>query len=184
MKRAERRLWQSAHTITDVGDLTARWLERDIGQHPGYRGRSGPDPETATVAADLAAINRAGFVTHSSQPGRADGPYRQRAAVEGFTSQEVAERLKAASGGQIMVIVQPPLPPRKTNYSRIVPVSMLGDRATTHFGTHMSTADIVPTYDILPRDAVEELAAATQVTVIGLEWGGNGLWAWIRDVLL
>jgi len=43
---------------------------------------SGGTRETMPIAADLAAINRAGLVTTSSQPGEVDCTYRQRAAVD------------------------------------------------------------------------------------------------------
>ncbi|MBO0847833.1 MAG: hypothetical protein J2P20_00095 [Pseudonocardia sp.] len=49
--------------------MTASWLERELPQHPGYPGPEGPDPETDLIAGRLAAANRAGFLTHHSQPG-------------------------------------------------------------------------------------------------------------------
>ncbi|WP_370153306.1 hypothetical protein [Streptacidiphilus sp. EB129] len=86
MKRSERRLWRSAATVQDLADLMARWLEGDIGSQPGYQPRCGPDPETADLIETLAACNRAGYLTIGSQPGLITDDVRQRAGVEGFTT--------------------------------------------------------------------------------------------------
>jgi hypothetical protein len=83
--------WRSATTYADLCELTARWLERDIPEHPGYGepgAETGPDPETEPLVPTLAALNRAGFLTIGSQPGHEPtvgwdlSVYEQRAAVE------------------------------------------------------------------------------------------------------
>ncbi len=35
MNRADRKAWRSARTLADLGELTARWIEGDLGEHPG-----------------------------------------------------------------------------------------------------------------------------------------------------
>jgi hypothetical protein len=183
MKRFERKLWRSATTLSDLGDLTARWLDRDIEQHPGYPTKAGPDPETRQIARELAAINRAGFVTYGSQPGVANGLYRQRAAADGFTTPTIARLLKACSGGRIKVIIHPRTLPHRTDYSRHIPVTMYGDNVETHFGAHLSKSDIHLDYDLISQAAFDALYDAVQVTVVGLEWGDNFLWEWLCDAL-
>jgi hypothetical protein len=61
--------WAEARTLTDIGQLTAQWLEGTITHNPGYGGPGGPDDETLALAPGLAIINRAGLVTDFSQPG-------------------------------------------------------------------------------------------------------------------
>lgn len=91
MSKADRRRWESARTLGDLGELMALWLEGKLGSRPGYGARFGPDEETAALVPVLAACCRAGFVTEQSQPGEDDiafdgRPWVQRAAVSGFIS--------------------------------------------------------------------------------------------------
>jgi len=62
--------WHGAHTLADLGELTASWLEGTLTTHAGYGDpdHPGPDPETAPLISTLAAVNRAGPLTISSQP--------------------------------------------------------------------------------------------------------------------
>ncbi|MFE2693644.1 DUF6919 domain-containing protein [Streptomyces mirabilis] len=88
MNRTDSKAWCSARTTSDLGQLTARWLEGDLASQPGYMPNHGPDPETEPLIPVLAAANRAGFVTNASQPGDDDHTHgthwQQRAAVTGF----------------------------------------------------------------------------------------------------
>lgn len=102
MSRSDRKLWRSATTLAELGELTARWLEGDIRSRPGYQPRCGPDPETTETPGlvdVLAAANRAGYLTIGSQPGEPptegwDGQlWEQRAAVDGFAHDDMARRL-------------------------------------------------------------------------------------------
>jgi hypothetical protein len=69
---ADRAKWSSAKSQADVAELTARWLEGDIGSQPGYAYGAGPDSETTPLIGTLARIDRAGYLTRCSQPGFAD----------------------------------------------------------------------------------------------------------------
>ena len=106
MSTADRQAWEAARTLADLGELTAQWLEGAIASQPAYTPGCGPDPETAPLIPVLACCNRAGYVTNGSQPGEAgtgyDGAWwEQRAAVEGFASPAVAERIwEAAEAGR------------------------------------------------------------------------------------
>ncbi len=68
MSAADRRAWEAARTLDDLGELTARWLEGTIASQPGYEPGCGPDPETAALIPVVARCNRAGYVTCGSQP--------------------------------------------------------------------------------------------------------------------
>ena len=77
--------WAEARTLLEVGELTAQWLEGRIPKSPWYRGA--PDPETTEIVPVLAALNRIGFVTTMSQPGRGlSEEYAQRAEVSGYAA--------------------------------------------------------------------------------------------------
>ena len=114
MSRADRRAWEAARTLADLGELTAQWLEGTIASQPAYTPGCGPDPETAPLIPVLACCNRAGYVTNCSQPGETgtgfDGAaWEQRAAVEGFASPAVAGRIwEAAEPAGLTVIAHAP----------------------------------------------------------------------------
>jgi len=65
VKRRDRRLWASAGSLADLGELTAQWCAGAITETPGHAGP--PDDETLPYLDLLAAVNRAGFVTENSQ---------------------------------------------------------------------------------------------------------------------
>jgi hypothetical protein len=67
MSPEDEALWRSARTLADLGELTARWIEGAIASQPGYFGAA--DLESDDLVPVLAAVNRAGFRTDTSQPG-------------------------------------------------------------------------------------------------------------------
>ena len=96
--------WASARTLADVGELTALFLEGEIGQTPSHLGP--PDTETDPLAGVLAAANRAGFVTHHSQPGVPLDPLgsAQRASVSAFADNNAfAELAEVLAGTNLMI---------------------------------------------------------------------------------
>lgn len=66
MKRAERRAWQAARSLADLGELTARWLDGELKETPGHLGP--PDPETTELVPTLAALEHRS--RDGSQPSR------------------------------------------------------------------------------------------------------------------
>jgi hypothetical protein len=90
--------WSLPSTLLELGELTAQWLEGTVrGENP-WDGDD-PDPETGEIASTLAALNRIGFVTTHSQPAggpQPDWSWAQRAAVSGFASEELSQRIEAA----------------------------------------------------------------------------------------
>ncbi|ASR39866.1 hypothetical protein BAY61_31770 (plasmid) [Prauserella marina] len=68
MSRADAERWYAARSLTDLGQLTAAWLEGELESQPGYVPGNGPDEETNELVPILAAVNRAGYLTMCSQP--------------------------------------------------------------------------------------------------------------------
>src|ERR1035438_8169724 len=121
MNRADRKRWASARTLPDLGELTALWLEGEIGKAPGYD--DGPAPETRDLIPVLAAANRAGFITSGSQPGSLSEYSDQRAAVEGFAAPETLDRLRSAlritiDGSGLLLVVQAKEAPWRMSWDR------------------------------------------------------------------
>lgn len=180
MNRADRKRWAETRTLADVGELTALWLEGQIPSQPGYAPGCGPDPETADLIPVLAACNRAGFITSTSQPGmeESDG-WVQRAAVQGFASPAVTDRLRLARDGTgLLIYVQEAS--RRMSWKRASPVSLANGQPFTRFGTQLSRRfirDDWEGYGICGSKAVAALCAAWQVTLVDPEWGRNDrLW--------
>lgn len=192
MKPADARRWDSATSLADLGELTALWLEGEIGQTPMNLGP--PAEETAELAQVLAAVNRAGFVTDCSQPGM-NKPWQgsilgwtvppgsvwcQRAAVSGFASEETCGLLEILADRELIYSVagigpEWPAPPCWN-------VTRIGAGAdwleATWFGEPISRAELE--YQIgaaCPPAAVTALCDARQVTLIDPEWNRNDrLW--------
>jgi hypothetical protein len=182
MNRADRKRWESARTLADLGELTALWLEGEIGKAPGYDG--GPAPETQDLIGVLAAANRARFVTCGSQPGLLSEHSDQRAAVEGFACDSVMRRLDClAAGDGLLINVQPAS--RHMSWALSVPVTTAYGATFTRFGTQLSRRHIRDScegYGVCHRAAVRALCSAWQVTIVDREWGRNDrLWAALAE---
>jgi len=178
MSNADRQAWQSARTLGDLGELTARWLEGSVASVPGYCCR--PAEETEHLVPVLAKLNRTGFVTTGSQPGEVfgvDDLGRHRAAVEGFASWAVAEAIEtAAVHADLIAVVHDPVTLPRWRYYRgeAVIVTKIGDRDFTGFGVQLPRRHIRDAhlgYGICHPDAVDALCEAWQVTVIDPQWG-------------
>jgi hypothetical protein len=190
--RLRRAGWLDARTLQHLADLTARWLEGDIPVEPGYCGR--PAGETTELVPTLAALNRAGFLTWSSQPAFAgtgyDGAWwEQRAAVQGFAGDEItAEIVNRTWDADLVAIVQRVRNPRTEGTDdHIVPVSRRLTETTCSFGAHLSAVDLFGTdvYGLVHPNAVFDVAHAWQVTVLDPAWGRNNrLWPMLDTVAL
>jgi hypothetical protein len=102
MTRADRLAWATAESFADVCELTARWLEGDVGSQPGYRPEDGPADETRELVPVLAAACRAGYLTRDSQPGKVHTgltgyQVAQHAYVYGFAQDDVLQRLQTGA---------------------------------------------------------------------------------------
>lgn len=173
MNRRDRKLWAATRTLADIGELTAQWLEGRIASVPGYCG--GPDEETAGLVPVLAAANRAGYVTDSSQPGGSGPGWEQRAAVQGYCDGSTLDRLHEACVGHpgIYAIVNRATRAR-TGYKTATPVTREGGRDFTRFGAALSRRHLRDSwtgYGACGPEAVQAICEAWQVTLVDTGWG-------------
>ncbi|GIJ28265.1 hypothetical protein Vqi01_34270 [Micromonospora qiuiae] len=160
--------WATATTLTELGELTARWLTGDLDETPTYCGP--PDEETATLVPVLAAINRAGFVTDFSQPGEPlDRGWQQRAALSGFVDAPTCNRLAAALAPTDLILLH-----EHDDSGIRIPVTLQYGAAHTWVGGF-------PGFefweDELGQAALHALDAAWYVTVVDPVWGrADHLW--------
>jgi hypothetical protein len=193
--------WLKARTLSELGELTALWLEGRIAQTPGYLGQ--PDPETVGLVPALAAVNRAGYVTEFSQPGeppdaRSKG-WQQRAAVSGFCDNGMKNRIKGRLlRTDLVLIAIPPggrsrLPhgweslipgqPPEIVYGAVALCVSTGDeQGSTCIGGWVEDAFIDHCYGggVHP-DGLRALHEAWQVAIVDPVWGRNDL-LWPRLV--
>jgi len=193
MSRADRKRWAATRTLPDVGEVMALWLEGEVKSWPGYAPDCGPDEETTELIPTLAALNRAGFVTISSQPGLAptrgwDGRmWEQRAAVEGFADRCTADSLGAAAEDAGMLVIRRYT--RRRVFGRFrsgagaVPVTASGARVHTAFGGELDATDVEFILGGIGDTAMAEVLDAYQVTVIDPAWGSNALWPALAGAL-
>lgn len=173
-------LWRDARTLDDLGHLTAQWLEGHIAYVPGY-GTAAPDEETALLVPVLAEANRHGYVTDFSQPGLTypDGD-AQRAAIAGFCSEDLADRIAAAVlRTDLVAIITPPGCDNPTQ----IPVTTDDGEAHTWVGGGTDADGIDDLYGADCPAAVEALKAASYVEVFDPVWGREDLlWQRLKAV--
>ncbi len=196
-RNPHRATWREARTLTDVGALTARWLTGDLPYHPAYRpldGVTGPDPETTQtpgVIDALVALNRAGFVTWSSQPGF-DGPghdgatWRQRPYVLGFAHHDTAWRLWEAlhpveDNDPRWTFLQSRAAGRGHHAQpNGVCVSTRDGKPHTTVDVGVSCREVDREFTGLHWEARAVLTEVWQVLIVGTEFGSNELWPALR----
>lgn len=99
--------WQNAQTLEALCELNARYIEGEVDFSPTYGGPL--DEESGPLIPYLAALNRSGFFTITSQPGEDDGHSKQRALVDGFASEETAQRIERLSlVSDLYILTSPP----------------------------------------------------------------------------
>lgn len=185
--RADRRRWAATESLADLGDLMALWLEGDLIVWPGYAPGFGPEDETTDLIPVLAAANRAGFVTDSSQPGCdevIDGVrWQQRAAVTGLVADEqlLARIRRACEGAGLLVML---FGPRRGLWSHETPATFRNGVAVTSFGSQQSARDLRFIWRGVSPAAMDEVVGAWQVSIIDLEDGRNDrLWPALGEAL-
>ena len=174
MSRTDRRSWREARTLSDLGELTALWLEGRIGSQPGYAPGYGPDPETVPLIPVLAAANRSGYLTTASQPGE-DGPssrgerWEQRAAVEGHVADRaLLDRLvrDARRAGLLTSVAA----------GHIV-VTRVDGRDYTAFGLELKRRDMNLAWAGISHQARAEVDQSTRLTIVDPTYGpSDRLW--------
>lgn len=181
MSRADRKRWQAAHTLRDLGQLTAAWLEGTIQSWPGYQPRYGPDDETLPYVQVLATANRGGYLTTASQPGLFSTDthgteWAQRAAVEGVISDPVLLRrlIDAAARAGLEVIVNDVQDADQGGPGTVV--TLMDGEGHTAFGRALGILDLEVMWRGFP-EALESTARALQVTLADPDFGpSTGLW--------
>lgn len=183
MKRADKNRWASAHSLPELGELTALWLEGRIASQPGCMPNCGPDNETLPLVATLAAANRAGYVTHSSQPGfdglGYDGArWVQSAVVTGFVDQAGSALLQQLAAGVLgLHVIAQTASRARVSYDAAAAVTCREDKERTWFGARLPRRHIADLYEECNPRMHQVLFRAVQVTIIDLEWGRDtALW--------
>ena len=193
--------WWTANSLPVLGQLTADWLEGRSLFLPAYCA-TGPDPETTDLIPTLAALNRAGLVTDSSQPGHGpvegyDGRmWLQRAYVSGYTDAGTIHSLAAtlAHHDDLILWCRPvkhgarkPAPDRD-----YFPATIRENDDTAETGEYdvNTVAGLTPTRrDVkdlyrgeLNPAAIKTLQRAWHVTVADTEYRTDGrLWAFLAE---
>lgn len=170
----DRRRWVRARSLAELGELTALWLEERIVAHPSYGALA---PETFPLLALLARLNRAGFVTTSSQPGRCEDfgfgtfLWAQRPAIEGVADPATAARLCAAAAAAGLYVTSAPATADFPQVAgKALTVTTRNGRPYTVFGpaTWPAVRELFRGCD---NPALEgELRAAWQVTIADLRF--------------
>lgn len=177
MSRADRRAWKDARTLTDLGELMARWLEGDIRSWPGYQPGYGPELESRPLIPAMAAANRAGYVTTCSQPGNVargfDGrTWRQRAAVDGHVGDpQLLDRIRTAARRHRLTLVTHRGLGRGGGWESVTEAD---GEIITAFGGQLTRRDFGSVWPGLHRAASAALAASWQVTLVHDVWGPAG----------
>lgn len=173
MSRRDAAAWQATTSVKDLGELMARWLEGSIKSWPGYQPGARPDAETRSLIPALARLNRAGFLTDSSQPGLSRGAWQQRAAVCGYIADRgLGNRLRAAATRAGMVVA---------TRERVVATTRNG-KPFTWFGGVMPKREL----EFLWRDSIgdgawSDLERAQPIAFIDPDYGpSNRLWQALR----
>lgn len=164
--------WATAQTLDQLGELTARWLEGAIPNHPANHGE-GPDEETHSLVPTLAAYNRAGLVTDFSQPGEpeSDG-WTQRAAVSAWCSDETCDRLDKAIGPTELILL---FEIHGRHSCSRIPVTLDEGKAYTWTGNSYDEDYLMVCYGELAPEGRDAIRASWYVTIIDPIWGRNDL---------
>jgi hypothetical protein len=158
--------------------VCALFLEGRIRDTPTYGGP--PDPETQPLIPVLAACNRAGFVTHQSQPGEPldDDGCAQRANVSGFADSKTFARLMtAAAEADLIVTGARALDGTGRDFGPFFAITIDDGEELTWDGITCSRRILRDSYAWCHPSALKALCDAWQVTLIDPEWGRNDvLW--------
>lgn len=102
MSRQDASRWASARTMADLGEMVIAWLNGEITQTPGHCGP--PERETIPLIPALTVINRGGFITDCSQLAESMDGETWNTWLDGFTSDAVLLKMRAAVDGTPLVL--------------------------------------------------------------------------------
>lgn len=189
--------WRAAQSFAELCELGARFVEGRIAFFPGWNAPD-LDEESDEIAALLARLCRAGFLTVASQPARARvGGAGQRAFVCGFASDAAASKLERAprSEGLVVLVQRASRAGEKDGFVRNAerarhvcsarePVSLHDGVAHAFAGHDARAEEIVCFEDHVSEAALAELSARAWVSAYDLEWGRkDALWNHLRRIL-
>lgn len=171
--------WLAARSWDDLTEATIDFLEGRLDKSPSHY--SPPAEETSGLVGSLAGMNRAGFLTMSSQPGLMEehaGNF-QRAYVDGACSEETALTLE--SGLLLTGLVVITLTPEDDSSSTIV-VTISDGEPCTFVGR--SFPDDLDYYRNGDPGLDAALDAMWRVQIFDPVWGRNDvLWAEVNRAL-
>lgn len=184
IKRA-RDAWKAAQSMAELGELTAQFLECTSPYFPGDLAPATMN-ETTPLVSSLAKMNRAGFVTVTSQPGY-DGEgydgsnWKQRAYVQGFASGHAARCLRRVTLRSDIVAYAVDSP---TNAAWMtVPATQCAGKRTLVVGRPVAP-DELDFNDACNATMMEVLRSAYYVCLFDPKWGRKGyLWDQVEQVL-
>jgi hypothetical protein len=165
--------WRQARDYAGLCELAASFVEGGIDFFPGWNAPD-LDDESDEIAAFLARLCRAGFLTTASQPAREE----QRAFVAGFAPPALARRLAGSVRDADLVIVafgagcDP-----DTARELPEPVSLHGGVAHAFAGHDARAEELVCFEDHVSADALEDLRARAWVSAHDRRLGrADALW--------
>lgn len=182
-------VWRSAASITDLGKAMGDWLEGRTVSRPGYEQGYSVDGETSHLVPTLAAVNRAGYLTDSSQPGESgtayDGrPYRQRAGVTGHIAAGdplLRSLMDGARSAGITVVAKGPGVSVGSRHGMVV--TEWGGEPYTGFGAVTSRRQTDAIWDGVGRSARQHLLKGVALTLVDPVWGRDTvLWPLLARV--
>jgi hypothetical protein len=188
-RRTDRRAWAQALTLTDLGALTEAWLSGRVGWQPGYSGRVDVDEADAPgLTAALVGLNRAGFVTRTSQagytgPGFDAAGWVQHAAVDGYADNATVLRLAELVEDSPFALQARTTRRAGRDRGADIPVTFRAGRVHTQFGVHLSAREVTEDLRGAGPEAVTAAQQARQVVLWDPTPGRNALWAWLTTHL-
>ena len=185
MKPSEERRWADAKNLAELGELTALWLEGELGETPGHG--SPPKDETRLLVPILAAANRAGAVTVNSQPGEdkmiGGGRWLQRATVDFLLPHEIADSLSTAAARRGLVVIRHGAPPATTDMDISALVTLDDGEPYTWSGRAAGVDQLRFEYEDCSPELIAEVLQAEQVALVEPEWGPTTrLWDLLGNV--
>lgn len=179
--------WANARTMSDLCDLTERWLLGLVRFQPSYPAPVDVDEgEAPGLTGALVALNRAGYLTDSSQAGfdglGYDGAHwRCHAAVSGFTDTVTVDRITKALGNTRFKMISNPVHRGWRRRFPGVPATIRESAVLAVSGRQLSAQEVADIYDGCHQQAIDAVCAAQRVTVYDPRPGANDLWFALRD---
>lgn len=175
MSRDNESPWAEAETLEDLIAVNLRWLRGEGFSHP--LGGDEPDAETSEILDDLLCLNRRGLLTTFSQPADLDDAGGQRAAVEGYATEQVARVIGAVTlHTDLLVFIYEP--GEHGGYQ--VPITVWDYHPYTWCGEAWGDEDLQWFAEYRPR-AMRVLRTLWTVTAIDPKWGRKRyLWRELR----